>query len=311
MKTKPSISVCISVWLAAASALGQATNNATIDQSYTLTNHIAYSNVDDQELLLDAYIPSADGKYPAVLVIHGGAWRFGDRKQLSSYARSLAERGFSCFAIDYRLAPKHKFPAQIEDCRAAVKWIRKSASKYKVDASKLGVIGYSAGGHLATLLGTTGEEPHEQNGNFDMRVQAVVAGGAPTDFRWMPDKGKWAKYWMGGDLDSVPEKFRLASSAAFVDAKDPPTFFFHGTRDTLVPPAWAGACHIALEEAGVKTVMHSIRGADHIQAAKDEDALKKAFEFLVTELQADPKPELKVESKPRTSDNPTTPSGKL
>ena len=164
MKTIPSISACICVWLAAASVLGQAANNVT-DQPYTLTNNIAYSNVDGQELLLDAYIPKADGKYPAVLVIHGGAWRFGNRKQLSNYARALAEKGFSCFAIDYRLAPTHKFPAQIDDCRAAIKWIRNNANKYKVDTSKLGVIGYSAGGHLATLLGTTGEEPNEQNGN--------------------------------------------------------------------------------------------------------------------------------------------------
>ena len=297
MNTTPLISIGIWFCLATTSAFGQAANNVTDHQTYTLTNKIVYSNVGDRELLLDAYIPKAEGQYPAVLVIHGGAWRFGDRKQLSNYAQSLAEKGFSCFAIDYRLAPKHKFPAQIQDCRTAVKWIRKNANQYKVDASKLGVIGYSAGGHLATLLGTTGEEPNEKNGNFDMRVQAVVAGGAPTDFRWMPDKGKWAKYWMGGDLDSVPEKFRLASSTAFVDAKDPPVFFFHGTKDTLVPLIWAGACHIALKEAGVKTVMHRVRGAGHIQAAKDEDALKKAYAFLATELKAGQKPDPKVESK--------------
>ena len=297
MNTTPLISVCIWVCFAATSAFGQASNNVTDHQSHTLTNNIVYSNVSDQELLLDAYIPKVSGKHPAILVIHGGAWRFGNRKQLSSYARSLAERGFSCFAIDYRLAPKHKFPAQIEDCRSAVKWIRKNANKYKVDASKLGVIGYSAGGHLATLLGTTGEGPSEQNENSDMRIQAVVAGGAPTDFRWMPDKGKWAKYWMGGDLDSVPEKFRLASSAAFVDAKDPPVFFFHGTKDTLVPMLWSGVCHVALKEAGVKTVMHRVRGAGHVQAAKDKDALNKAFEFLATELQLGQKPAPKIKAK--------------
>ena len=101
---------------------------------------------------------------------------------------------------------------------------------------------------------------------------------------------------MGGDLDSVPDKFRLASSTAFVDARDPPTFFFHGTRDTLVPLVWANSCHLALKEAGVKTAMHRIRGADHIEAYKDKDALKKAFEFLVTELQANPTLEGKIEN---------------
>ena len=117
MNTTPLISIGIWFCLATTSAFGQAANNVTDHQTYTLTNKIVYSNVGDRELLLDAYIPKAEGQYPAVLVIHGGAWRFGDRKQLSNYAQSLAEKGFSCFAIDYRLAPKHKFPAQIEDCR--------------------------------------------------------------------------------------------------------------------------------------------------------------------------------------------------
>ena len=121
MNTTPLINACIWVCFATTSAFGQVANNATNQQPYTLTNDIVYSNISDQELLLDAYIPKAPGKHPAVLVIHGGAWRFGNRKQLSSYARSLAEKGFGCFAIDYRLAPEHKFPAQIEDCRSAVK----------------------------------------------------------------------------------------------------------------------------------------------------------------------------------------------
>lgn len=284
MKKLLRISVCVLVWLGVASGLIHASEKPDDDQSYTFTGKIVYSKVDDQELLLDAYVPKAAGKYPAILVIHGGAWRRGNRKQLGGYAQALAEKGFCCFAIDYRLAPKHKFPAQIEDCRAAVKWIRENADQYKADGSQLGVIGYSAGGHLASLLGTTGEEPNEKNGNFNMRIQAVVAGGAPTDFRWMPDQGKWAEYWMGGDLKTVPEKFHLASSAAFVDANDPPMFFFHGEKDSTVPMIWGGQCHVALKKAGVKTFMHRVDGASHIQAARDVDALTKAYEFLAGEL---------------------------
>jgi len=288
-------------WLVAGTVLGQTAEKSNDKQPYTSTKKIVYSTVGDRELLLDAYIPNAPGKYPAVLVIHGGAWAHGDRRQLSGYARALAKKGFSCFAIDYRLAPKHKFPAQIEDCRAAVKWIRGNAGKYKADASQLGVIGYSAGGHLASLLGTTGQGPTEDNGNVDTRVQAVVAGGAPTDFRWMPDNGRWAKYWMGGDLESVPEKFRLASSTAFVDANDPPMFFFHGQKDFLVPLIWAGSCHVALQRAGVKTTMHVVDDADHIQAAKDADALAKAYEFLNRELKAKPENDPDAESKRKRS----------
>lgn len=251
---------------------------------YETRNDIVYSKVADRDLLLDAYLPEKGGPSPAVLVVHGGAWRMGNRKQLRGYAEALAEIGFVCFAIDYRLAPQHKFPAQIEDCRSAVKWIRTNAAKYKVDPGKLGAIGYSAGGHLVSLLGTTGEAPTKENGNVDTRLQVVVAGGAPTDFRWFPDKGKWCEFLMGGTLDTVPEKFFAASSSAFADKDDPPTFFFNGTEDRLVPLPWSQSCFGALKAVGVKTEFHKIEGAGHMQAARNREALEKAYEFLKTEL---------------------------
>lgn len=247
-------------------------------------NDIVYSKVGDRELLLDAYLPETETAAPAILVVHGGAWRQGNRKQLKSYATALAQRGFVCFAIDYRLAPEHKFPAQIDDCRSAVKWIRENATTYNVDPKRLGAIGYSAGGHLVTLLGTTGEAPSDSNGNVDTRLQAVAAGGAPTDFRWFPDNGRWADYLMGGDLTTVPEKFKAASSVAFVDKNDAPTFFFNGTRDKLVPVGWSSSCLKALKDAGVRAEMHEVKDADHMQAARDPEALKKAYQFLQREL---------------------------
>jgi len=245
---------------------------------------IVYAQAGQRELLLDAYVPKKDGLYPAVLVVHGGAWRSGNRKQLSGYARSLAGMGFVCFAIDYRLAPQHKFPAQIEDCRSAVRWIRKNFAAYKADPKRIGAIGYSAGGHLVSLLATTGEAPGEKNGNVDTRLQAVVAGGAPTDFRTFPDQGKWAEFLMGGNLKTVPEKFLAASPAAFVDKSDPPVFFFNGTKDRLVPLVWTMSCYEALRKAGVKTELHRIEGAGHLRAAADTEALKKAYGFLKQEL---------------------------
>ena len=251
---------------------------------YEIRNDIVYSKIADRDLLLDAYLPEKGGPSPAVLVVHGGAWRMGNRKQLRGYAEALAEIGFVCFAIDYRLAPQHKFPAQIEDCRSAVKWIRTNAAKYKVEPKKLGAIGYSAGGHLVSLLGTTGEAPTKENGNVDTRLQVVVAGGAPTDFRWFPDKGKWCEFLMGGTLDTVPEKFFAASSSAFADKDDPPTFFFNGTEDRLVPLPWSQSCFGALKAVGVKTEFHKIEGAGHMQAARNREALEKAYEFLKVEL---------------------------
>lgn len=245
---------------------------------------IVYSTVEDRELLLDAFVPQAEGKCPAVLVVHGGAWRSGDRLQLRSYASSLAKRGFVCFAIDYRLAPQHKFPAQIEDCRAAIMWIRANAADYRVDKERLGAIGYSAGGHLVCLLATTGEPPSEKNGNVDTRIKAAAAGGAPTDFRSFPDNGKWAEYWMGGDLKTQPTLFRDASATVFVDKDDAPVFFFNGDADKVVPIAWSKSCFEALKEKGVRTEMHTVEGAGHLEAAKDQAALEKAYKFLEVEL---------------------------
>ena len=248
---------------------------------------IVYSKVGDRELLLDAFVPKREGDLPAVLVVHGGAWRSGNRQQLRTYAKELAKRGIVCFAIDYRLAPEHKFPAQIEDCREAVKWIRANATEFKVDTERLGAIGYSAGGHLVCLLATTGERPKEENGNVDTRIKAAAAGGAPTDFRSFPDNGKWAEYWMGGDLKTCPDLFRDASATAFVDKEDAPVFFFNGTVDKVVPIAWSQSCYEALKSIGVKTEMHTIEGAGHMEAARDVVALEKAFAFLEAELKID------------------------
>ena len=254
------------------------------EQDFKVQNDIVYSKVGDRELLLDAYLPKIEGTAPAVLVVHGGAWRSGNRKQLKGYAEALTKSGLACFAIDYRLAPDHKFPAQIDDCRTAVKWVRSNAAQYKVDPEKLGAIGYSAGGHLVSLLGTTGEAPNEKNGHIDMRLQVVVAGGAPTDFRYFPDNGKWAEFLMGGDLETAPQKFLGASSAAFADKNDPSMFFYNGTDDRLVPMVWSQSCYMALKIAGVKTEFHRIEGADHGRAARDPEALQKAFDFLRAEL---------------------------
>lgn len=262
--------------------------------SFHVTEAIVYSKAGDRELLLDAYVPADESEHPAVLVVHGGAWRSGNRKQLKGYCTALASRGFTCFAIDYRLAPKHKFPAQIDDCRAAVKWIRKNADRYKATTDVLGAIGYSAGGHLVSLLGTTGEAPSEANGNIDTRLTAVAAGGAPTDFRWFPDNGKWAEFWMGGDLDKVPEKFKAASTVPFVDKDDPPFFFFNGTNDKVVPMVWTKSLFEALKTAGVRAELYEVDGAGHMQAAADEKALTQAYEFLSAELRknaATPEPD--------------------
>ena len=137
---------------------------------------------------------------------------------------------------------------------------------------------------LVTLLGTTGEAPSEKNGNVGTRIQAVAAGGAPTDFRSFEDNGRWATYLMGGDLDSAKANFEAASATAFVSKGDAPTFFFNGDKDRMVPLSWTKSCYEALKQCGVKTQLHVVEGAGHMEAALNRDALTKAYEFLEQEL---------------------------
>src|SRR3954470_15563439 len=120
---------------------------------------IEFSNPDDQHLKLDLARPAQvnDGeKLPAVLCIHGGGFRAGNRKGWDAFCKKLAERGYVAITVDYRLAPKYQFPAAIYDVKAAVQWLRTNADKYHIDPDRIGTVGDSAGGHLALFLGVTG-----------------------------------------------------------------------------------------------------------------------------------------------------------
>ena len=250
---------------------------------------VTFAKRSDKELKLDIYRPKNVDKTSAVLVVHGGAWSSGKRDQLKFYAESLAKRGHCCFAIEYRLAPKHIFPAQIDDCRAALKWVRTNATKYGVDPMRIGAIGYSAGGHLVSLLGTTGAAPTDKNGNVDTRLKAIAAGGAPCEFRMMPDGGKGLAFWLGGSYAEKKENFENASPTKFVSSDDPPVYFFNGTKDGLVPLAWTMPLYEKLKAAGVKVEMHKVEGAGHLTAAINPQALSGAFDFLDEQLAASEK----------------------
>ena len=268
--------------------LGLGAGGCAKEYRFDRTKDIVYKEIDGKKLKLDAYVPKGDGPFPGVLVVHGGAWRTGSRTQLTMYAKSLARRGFSCFAIDYRLAPKHKSPAQIEDCRDAVRWIRQHAAKHKTDPERIGAIGYSAGGHLVSLLATTGLSREDDPKGVGTKIIAAVAGGAPTDFRFTRENSKALAYWLGGSRGEKPKVYHEASPAAYADKNDAPIFFYNGSVDMLVPVkihrtiGYAGpsALHAALKKAGVETDLHIIKGAGHLPAILNRTALHAGYAFL-------------------------------
>lgn len=292
---------CLACGLLSATAAAQEADRPEV----TVRRNLVYASPAGEDLLLDAYLPPGDGPFPAVLVVHGGAWRLGNKGQLSAYARALGENDIAAFAIDYRLAPRHHFPAQIEDCRSALRWIADNAETYHIDIARLGGVGYSAGGHLVALLGAEdpqsaeaapvadgdaargGGSPADAKSDLP-RLCVVAAGGAPCDFRDFPERWDSLAYWLGGSRRELPDVYREASPAAHVSADDPPMFFYHGASDLLVPRQSPQAMVDALKAAGVEAEIYLAPGSGHIATTADAEALRRGFEFLAKHLKAQP-----------------------
>src|SRR4051812_36822285 len=215
---------------------------------------IVYGKGGAVDLKLDLARPKdGPGSYPGIVCIHGGAWRLGSHRFLAmnvpalkgqSVIGSLAARGYVVITINYRLVPSAQFPAQLEDCKAAVRWLRANAAKYHVDADHVAACGYSAGGHLACLLGVTepsdGLEGTGGHPEQSSKVQAVIDLFGPTALAspdWPPDaeEGVLAPL-VGGRLKDPPELFRRASPMSYLRPGRalPPFLVMHGTADPLV-----------------------------------------------------------------------------
>ena len=236
-------------------------------------------------LLAEVYVPHGRGPFPGVVVIHGGAWSVGSRHQLGKAAAALADHGYTAVAIDYRLAPQHKFPAQIDDCRAAVRWMRDSAKTYKIDPNHIAAYGYSAGGHLAALLGVT-SAVSGATGSASARVQAVVAGGAPCDLEALPAESELLSYFLGGTRAAKPDVYRNASPKCLVSKDDPPILLFHGRLDAIVPVTSSVRMAAALKATGVTHDLVILPRIGHIAGCYDDQALAASLKFLDTHLKS-------------------------
>ncbi|WP_372371015.1 alpha/beta hydrolase fold domain-containing protein [Candidatus Uabimicrobium sp. HlEnr_7] len=241
---------------------------------YTLHQNVTYDK--KYQLLLDAYIPKNENNAPAILLVHGGGWRSGDKNQLSKYAHFLASNGFACFAISYRLAPKYKFPAQIDDCRQALSWLQKNAGTYNIDPNKIGAVGYSAGGHLVSLLAT-------ENQNRKNKLKVVVAGGAPTDFSSLDEKVTTFRYLFGDTITNMSQLYKNASPVYHASKQSCPMAFFHGEEDMLVSldgPLSPVKLYNKLTKLGVACEMLRIPTAGHFETIYHEQIFPFTLKFL-------------------------------
>lgn len=207
--------------------------------------NVSYGTAQGEPLLLDVIRTPATGLRPAIVFIHGGGWRGGDKKDFRALATGFARRGYVCFSLNYRLvtATDHRFPAQLDDVQRAIRWIRANSIRYGVDPNRLGALGASAGGHLVALLGTVdtrANRPQELS-QYSSRVQCVVDMFGPTDLTSrFPSNGgvdvpQLIHQLMDGTPKEKPQLYYLASPLFDVDRSTVPFLIFQGALDPLVP----------------------------------------------------------------------------
>jgi acetyl esterase/lipase len=256
--------------------------------------NIEYSNVGGK-MEMDIVRPrqaSAEPR-PAVVLVHGGGFRAGNRQSYLPVAIRLAERGYVAATVSYRLAPRNQFPAAVHDVKAAVRFLRANAAKYGVDAERIGAMGGSAGGHLVLFLGLTGGveefEGSGPNREYSSRVSCVVNYFGPTDFTQSYSKSVDAAQvlpqFLGGDLDHARPAHIRASPLNWVTPNAVPILSIHGTKDTYVAYEHSVWLTERLLAAGVPAELETISGAGHgFKGADAEKAEQRAFAFFDKQL---------------------------
>jgi acetyl esterase/lipase len=222
---------------------------------------LEYARVGDKSLQLDLYLPEKpEGRLPVIVCVHGGGWMAGSRKDAALIG--FVFRGYAVASVEYRLSQEAIFPAQIYDCKAAIRWLRAHADQYGLDVNHFGAWGHSAGGHLVALLGTSGDvkdlEGDEGNLQFSSRVQAVSDWAGPVDFLADPaqaGKDSGPSRLIGGPVQENRDKAMRASPLTYVTPDDPPFLIVHGDHDKLVPLAQARLLYAALTKAGVPATL--------------------------------------------------------
>ena len=257
---------------------------------------IVYARVGDRELLLDLYLPpKGPAQLPVIVWVHGGGWRSGS-KGSAGRARPMLNRGYAVVDVGYRLSGEAIFPAQLEDCKAAVRWVRANAAKYSLDPDRIGAWGSSAGGHLVAFLGTAGdvrEFDTKANSEYSSRVQAVCDWFGPTDFLQMdkhslegsrlihdaPDSPE--SLLVGGPIQNEPYRAiaRKASPITYVTKDDPPFLIMHGDKDMSVPLHQSELLYDALKKVGVDATLRVVKGAGHGLRGGEESS-EKLFEIV-------------------------------
>jgi acetyl esterase/lipase len=284
------------IWVSPALAQRPGQKAADLREKINVEADVEYAKAGDISLQLDVLKPKAqsDKPRPCIVWIHGGGWQNGNKSsgtgRLSSY---VASGEFVGVSVGYRLTDKGSWPAQIHDCKAAIRWVRANAEKLGIDPNKIGVWGSSAGGHLVSHLGSSGDvkevegdlgTPSLAAGGVSSRVACVVDFCGPSDFMAfaadsprMNQPGQPVYKLLGGPLKEKQAEAKQASPITFVTKDDPPFMIVHGTNDNTVPLDQAVRFHDAQKKAGVDTTFVKIEGGGHGIGGQEVDARVRAF----------------------------------
>ena len=256
-----------------------------VPETVVFERDIEFANPDNQHLQVNVARPKGgEGLLPAVVCIHGGGFRAGKRESYDRLCVTLAERGYVAVTVTYRLAPAYPFPAAVQDCKAAVRWLRANAAKYRVDPARIGVTGGSAGGHLAQFLGVTaGVKEFEGEGNPDRSsaVACVVNFYGPSDltksYGASVDAAEVLPLFFGGDLSTKRREHITGSPLYWVTPNAAPTLCVHGTEDKYVACEQAGWIVDRLKASAVEAELLTLEGAGHGFKGADLEKAEKAL----------------------------------
>ena len=255
-------------------------------------SNLIYGRAGEEDLKLDVIKPATAVEHaPALILIHGGGWQGGDKADFLNFGREAAKKGFVCVTINYRLAPKHRFPAQVEDAKCAVRWMRSQAEALHIDKQQIGAVGGSAGAHLAMMLGvmdpTDGLEGDGGNPDQPSKVRAVVSLFGPANFlsEYPPVSQAIVKNFLNGTKEEIPEIYRRASPISYVNRGDAPMLLFQGTKDLLVPYDQATQMATALTDANVDGRVELLLGAGHGWGNPEQHrVIEGSLEFMARHL---------------------------
>lgn len=278
------------------------------DYDFTRTKAVTFASPGEETLRLDYWLPerASDAPGPAVILVHGGAWIAGSRKQMSWYGEHLAEAGYFVATVEYRMLPDHGFPSCLYDVKEAVRWVRRHADEFNIDPDRIAIMGSSAGGHLAALVANTDpgdglEGPDDSGIRTDVAAAALIypavdlrpyEGMAEREgFYFGKRAAKMLSEFVTREQPDVDHPYVRASPITYIDSNTPPTIIFNGTGDGLVPIEHVRAYFDALAEAGVPARLIEFEGQghgfDHVRWGMRRDLFEDVLSFFETHLAGD------------------------